>query len=126
MLDLPYSLMIEATQEPHYFSFYSPDLEGFTGSGQSIEDCLSQARLGMKEHVELLRQQGLGSLLRRVPEDLKLPRIEPIECQQPQGQRPVSAARRTDGYTQIRAFLEQIVCGTAAKDPDHLVEHSSE
>ena len=59
MIDLPYSLMIEATEEPDYFSFYSPDLEGFTGSGQSIEDCLCQARWGMKEHVELLVEQGL-------------------------------------------------------------------
>ena len=59
MIDLPYSLMIEATEEPDYFSFYSPDLEGFTGSGHSIEDCLYQARWGMKEHVELLQEQGL-------------------------------------------------------------------
>ena len=59
MLNLPYSLMIEATEEPDYFSFYSPDLEGFTGSGHSIEDCLNQARGGMKEHVELLVEQGL-------------------------------------------------------------------
>jgi predicted RNase H-like HicB family nuclease len=59
MIDLPYSLIIEATDEPDYFGFYSPDLEGFTGIGHSIEDCLYQARHGMKEHVELLSQQGL-------------------------------------------------------------------
>jgi predicted RNase H-like HicB family nuclease len=59
MIDLPYSLMIEATKEPDYFGFFSPDLEGFTGSGSSIEDCLKQARLGMQEHVELLIEQGL-------------------------------------------------------------------
>jgi predicted RNase H-like HicB family nuclease len=59
MIDLPYSLMIEATEEPDYFSFHSPDLEGFTGSGHSVEDCLYQARWGMKEHVELLAEQGL-------------------------------------------------------------------
>ena len=44
MIDLPYSLMIEATEEPDYFSFSSPELEGFTGSGHSVEDCLYQAR----------------------------------------------------------------------------------
>lgn len=33
MIDLPYSLVIEATEEPDYFGFYSPDLEGFTGIG---------------------------------------------------------------------------------------------
>ena len=59
MIDLRYSLVIEATDEPDYFGFYSPDLEGFTGIGHSIEDCLYQAKWGMKEHVELLLKQGL-------------------------------------------------------------------
>ena len=43
MIDLPHSLMIEATEQLDYFSFYYPDLKGFTGSGRSIEDCLRQA-----------------------------------------------------------------------------------
>jgi predicted RNase H-like HicB family nuclease len=59
MLDLGYSLVIEATEDPNFFGFYSPDLEGFTGIGHSIEDCLYQARWGMKEHVELLKEQNL-------------------------------------------------------------------
>ena len=59
MIELPYSLIIEATEEPDYFGFYSPDLEGFTGIGHSVEDCLFQARWGMKEHVDLLIAQGL-------------------------------------------------------------------
>jgi predicted RNase H-like HicB family nuclease len=59
MIDLPYSLVIEATQEPDYYGFYSPDLEGFTGIGHSVEDCIYKARWGMKEHVALLEQQGL-------------------------------------------------------------------
>ena len=59
MIELPYSLIIEATEEPDFFGFYSPDLEGFTGIGHSVEDCLFQARWGMKEHVALLRTQGL-------------------------------------------------------------------
>ena len=59
MLDLPYSLVIEATNEPDYFGFYSPDLEGFSGIGHSVEDCLYKARWGMKEHVELLRERQL-------------------------------------------------------------------
>ena len=37
----------------------STELEGFTGSGTSVEDCLNQARAGMKEHVELLVEHGL-------------------------------------------------------------------
>ena len=57
MIDLPYSLVIEATNEPDFFGFYSPELEGFTGVGHSIEDCVYKARWGMKEHVGLLAEQ---------------------------------------------------------------------
>lgn len=59
MIDLPHSLVIEATEEPDFFGFYSPDLEGFTGVGHSVEDCLYQARWGMREHLELLDERGL-------------------------------------------------------------------
>jgi predicted RNase H-like HicB family nuclease len=59
MVDLPYSLVIEATAEPDFFGFYSPELEGFSGIGHSVEDCLYQARWAMKEHVELLAEQQL-------------------------------------------------------------------
>ncbi len=59
MLDLRYSLVIEATADPLFFSFYSPTLEGFTGVGSSVEDCLYKARFGMDEHVALLRELKL-------------------------------------------------------------------
>ena len=59
MIDLPYSLVIEATEEPDYFGFYSTDLEGFSGIGHSVEDCLFKARWGMREHVELLKEKSL-------------------------------------------------------------------
>lgn len=59
MIELNYSLVIEATEEPDYFGFYSPDLDGFTGIGHSVEDCLYQARWGMPEHVALLKERGL-------------------------------------------------------------------
>jgi predicted RNase H-like HicB family nuclease len=59
MLNLRYSLVIEATSDANFFGFYSPTLEGFTGVGHSIEDCIYKARWGMKEHVELLRDKGL-------------------------------------------------------------------
>jgi predicted RNase H-like HicB family nuclease len=58
MIDLPYSLTIEATADPNFFSFYSPDLEGFTGVGHSVEDCLYKAKWGMEEHIALLREHG--------------------------------------------------------------------
>ena len=59
MLGLRYSLVIEATEDPLFFSFYSPSLEGFTGVGSSVEDCIYKARWAMDEHVALLGEQGL-------------------------------------------------------------------
>ena len=59
MIDLKYSLVIEATEDPTFFAFYSPDLEGFTGVGNSIEDCLYKAKWGMEEHIALLKERGL-------------------------------------------------------------------
>ncbi len=70
MIDLRYSLVIEATEDPNFFGFYSPDLEGFTGVGNSIEDCLYKARWGMEEHVALLREQNLP-----VPPPAEGPRV---------------------------------------------------
>jgi hypothetical protein len=61
MIDLRYSLTIEATDDPTFFSFYSPELEGFTGVVSSVEDCLYKAKWGMIEHVSLLDEQGLPS-----------------------------------------------------------------
>lgn len=59
MIDLRYSLIIEATEDPAFFTFYSPDLEGFTGVGSSVEDCLYKAKWGMQEHIALLKECGL-------------------------------------------------------------------
>lgn len=70
MIDFKYSLIIEATEEPDFFGFYSPDLEGFSGIGHSIEDCLYKARWGMKEHVKFLIEAGLP-----VPSETDNPRI---------------------------------------------------
>jgi predicted RNase H-like HicB family nuclease len=41
------------------YSFYSPELEGFSGTGHSVEDCLYQAKWGMLEHVALMHDQKL-------------------------------------------------------------------
>jgi predicted RNase H-like HicB family nuclease len=59
VVDLKYSLIIEATADPNFFGFYSPDLEGFTGIGHSIEDCLYKAKWGFEDHVSLLKEKGL-------------------------------------------------------------------
>lgn len=70
LIDLKYSLVIEATSDPNFFGFYSPDLEGFTGIGHSVEDCLYKAKWGMEEHVELLKEQK-----RSVPKESPSPKI---------------------------------------------------
>ena len=46
MIGLPYFLVIEATKEPNCFGFCSTDLEGFFGTGHSVEDCLYKAKWG--------------------------------------------------------------------------------
>ena len=70
MIDLPYSLVIEATEDPEFFGFYSPDLEGFTGVGHSVEGCLYNAKWGMREHIALLKERGLP-----VPPENRNPQI---------------------------------------------------
>ncbi len=70
MIELKYSLVIEATKEPDYFGFYSPTLEGFTGIGHSIEDCIYKTKWGMTEHLKLLKEQGLT-----VPQEETDPKI---------------------------------------------------
>ena len=80
MIDLKYSLVIEATDDPTFLVFYSPDLEGFTGIGHSIEDCLYQARWGMEEHLELLTAQSLT-----IPKENPDPKIV-IQNQEPLAQ----------------------------------------
>ena len=58
-INFNYTLIIEATEEPDYFGFYSPDLEGFSGIGHSVEDCLYNAKWGIKEHIDLFKDQNL-------------------------------------------------------------------
>ena len=80
MIDLKYSLVIEATTDPTFFGFYSPDLEGFTGIGHSIEDCLNKAKWGMEEHLALLKEQSLS-----IPKKNPAPKIV-IQNQEPLAQ----------------------------------------
>ena len=70
MITLKYSLVIEATADPNFFGFFSPELEGFSGVGRSLDECLERAAAGMDEHVRLLREQRLP-----VPETNPNPRI---------------------------------------------------
>ncbi|MGH9345402.1 MAG: type II toxin-antitoxin system HicB family antitoxin [Terriglobia bacterium] len=70
MIDLVYSLVIEATDNPTFFAFHSPDLKSFTGVGNSIENCIDKARSGMEEHVSMLRE--LGFLVPQTGNDPKI------------------------------------------------------
>lgn len=70
MIDLRYSLVIEATEYPDFFGFYSPELEGFTGVGHSVEDYLYKAKWGMLEHISLSKEKGLP-----VPEENQNPTV---------------------------------------------------
>ena len=71
MIDLKYSLVIEAAEDPSFFGFCSPDLEGFTGIGNSVEDCLYKARWGMAEHVSMLRKSRISP----VPQESDDPKV---------------------------------------------------
>ncbi len=64
MIQFDYSLFIEATEEPDFFGFYSPDLEGFTGVGHSIEEC---AKLDPRAE-QMLAEEGMESELAEWPE----------------------------------------------------------
>ena len=70
MIELPYSLVIEATEESDFFTFYSPDLPGFSGVAHSIEGCIYQAKLGMSEHIAILSETN-----RPVPPQTNNPKI---------------------------------------------------
>lgn len=79
---LPYSLVIEATGGAGRFDYHSPELEGFSGSGHSIDDCIRRAQQGMREHVDRLVEQRLpvpppGPDPRIVIQTEKRPRGEP-------------------------------------------------
>jgi len=67
MIELKYSLVIEATEDPNFFG---PELEGFTGIGHSVEDCLYKAKWGIVDHIKLLKEKGLP-----VPKENRNPTI---------------------------------------------------
>jgi len=80
MIDLPCSLTIEATEEPDYFGFYSPDLESFTGIGHSIEDCIYWARWGMKNTLRFLENKVFRFHRLTLPQDHDRKRKKACRC----------------------------------------------
>jgi len=65
MINLKYSLVIEATKDPTFFTFYSPNLEGFTGAGHSIEDCLYQAKWGGRRAYKIIKRNKITNSQRK-------------------------------------------------------------
>ena len=72
MMDFKYSLVIEATEDPTFFTFYSPELEGFTGVGHSVEDCLYQAKWGTDEFISVLQERNIPVPKREVNPTIKI------------------------------------------------------
>ena len=55
---LRFSLVIEHTEDPNHFGYYSPDLPGYAGDGVSVEDCISKAKGGVAEYLDFIRETG--------------------------------------------------------------------
>ena len=81
-IELPYSLVIEATGRPDHFQFSSPDLQGFSGAGRSIDDCIGKAGRAIQEHIAALERRNLP-----VPPPNPAPRIVIENEKKPRDQR---------------------------------------
>ncbi len=57
-MELNYTLIIEKDEVTGRFCFSSPDLDGFGGSGFSLEDCLQQAPVAIEEYLVSLKARN--------------------------------------------------------------------
>lgn len=78
MIDLPYNLVIEASGDPSFFTFHSPELEGYSGTGHSVEECIYNARRTMPEFVAALRKDERPVPIRPVSPTIVIQNPEPI------------------------------------------------
>jgi hypothetical protein len=77
MITLPYSLVIEATDEPDYFGFYSPELEGFTGIGSLHRRLSLQGELGYgRSHATAASARLAGAHAQSQPDNRDSERAE--------------------------------------------------
>ena len=49
---LKYNLIIERTEDPLFYRFFSPELKDFEGGGISVDDCLQKTREKMNTHIQ--------------------------------------------------------------------------
>ena len=59
MIDLKYSLVIEATDDPNFSDFILPIWKVLPGSVIPLKTASTKRNGGMEEHVELLKEQKL-------------------------------------------------------------------
>ena len=76
---MKYSLIIEATDNPGFFTFFSPDLEGFSGTGSSADDCINKAIKGMEEHIFLLKKLRMPVPKKNPNPTITIKNAEPAE-----------------------------------------------
>ncbi len=67
---LKYNLVIERTEDPLFYRFFSPELPDFEGGGISVDDCLTKARSKMAEHIE--KADDLQMILPPPPKDVRI------------------------------------------------------
>jgi len=69
-MNLKYNIIIEATGDPNYFGYYSPDIPRFTGRGNSIPSLIDELEETIKEHLDVMRENG-----RKIPAIKANPKI---------------------------------------------------
>lgn len=58
MTPLAYSIVIEQTDDPQFWGYYSPDLLGYTGTAVSYLEAVTNAIEGIPEYLEFMREVG--------------------------------------------------------------------
>ncbi|MBI1291188.1 hypothetical protein GC173_08070 [bacterium] len=59
MTNFPYTIVIEPTEDPGFFGFFSPDLPGYTGCATSFNEAVIDAINGISEYIDFLRAEGI-------------------------------------------------------------------
>ena len=69
-VQLKYNLIIERTDGPLFYRFFSPELQDFEGGGISIDDCLNKATWKMEHHLNTA--SDLNIVLPPAPEETSI------------------------------------------------------
>lgn len=66
---LKWDLVVESTNDPHLWGFTSPELDGYTGVGDSLIDAIERGMNDMGEYAEFMGKCGI-----------KVPPVNPMAC----------------------------------------------